>query len=74
MRAAHYVYRGEQNELSSFQDRDTKLGKYLAKNPHTKRKLLYFVNTAESPTIGHHFRRQRIKKIRVVKNTVRFST
>ena len=37
--------------MSSFQGRDTKLYRFLAKNHHTQKKLLYFVNSYRNPTI-----------------------
>ena len=43
--------------LSSFQRRDTKLDRFLAKNHHTQRKLMCFENrnSAELSKIGHDF-------------------
>ena len=45
--------------LLSFQERDTKLDRFLPKNQYTRRKLLYFVNwcSSELSKIGHHFRK-----------------
>jgi hypothetical protein len=42
-----------------FQERDTKLEWFLAKNQHTQRKLLNFENwsSGELSKIGHHFRK-----------------
>jgi hypothetical protein len=48
-----------QYRLWSFQGRDTKLDRFLAKNQHTQRKLLNFENwsSGELSKIGHHFRK-----------------
>ena len=34
-----------------------KVTRFFAKKQHTQNKLLYFVNSAESSKIGHHFRK-----------------
>ena len=47
--------------LSSFQEKDTKWDRFLTKNQHTQRKLLYFANTRS----GHHFRKWTNLKIEV---------
>ena len=50
--------------LWSFQGRDTKLERFLAKNQHTQRKLLNFENwsSGELSKIGHHFRKLMLSK------------
>ena len=53
-----------QYQLWSFQERDTKLERFLAKNQHTQRKSLNFENwsNGKMSRIGHHFKGQLISK------------
>ena len=51
-----YHYEVWQYWLWSFQERDTKLDSYLAKNQHTQRKSLNW-NSGELSKIEHHFRK-----------------
>ena len=48
-----------QYRLLSFQGRDTKLERFLAKNQYTQGKLVNFENwsSGELSNIGHHFRK-----------------
>ena len=52
-----------QYRLWSFQERYTKLERFLAKNQHTQRKLMNFQNwsSGELSKIGHHFRKKWFK-------------
>ena len=55
--------------LSSFQEKDTKLESFLAKNKYHSRKLSYFMNWHKSDLskIRHHFRKKSPSKIEVIK-------
>ena len=57
--AFEFAYKVWQYRLWSFQERDTKLERFLAKNQLDKRKLSNFENWScgELSKIGHHFRK-----------------
>ena len=56
--------------MSSFQGRYTKFERFLAKNQHTKRKVLNFGNwcSGKVSKIGHHFRKYSVLEIDDIKN------
>ena len=61
-----------QYQLLTFQGRDTKLEKFLAKNQHTQKNLLNFenLNSGQVSKFGHYFRKQSDSKIDVIKNVI----